>query len=473
MTRRLPRFWLWLIIIVVAGFGLRVASMALWAPTKVPSGPLIDCPRYKVYLCGDAVYYHEAGNLLADGKGFIDPYRYLFGATEQVPLADGTTVEVVTPVGHLEPTAGHPPMYVMYLGAFSALGLRSVAAHQIASILLGSASILLAGLLGRSWRNERTGLIAAVLTAIYANIWINDTAVMSETAAIFFTFVATLFGLRFLRDPSRKNAAIFAVAGSFAALSRAELVLFVPILAAVVLWRAPLPWRERFLRYGIAGIVCCAVLAPWVIRNNLVMKERVTLSDGSGTVMVQANCDETYYGRHLGYWSLPCGYPQPFGPNGELLDESQRDVVVRARATEYISNHKARLITVVVPARIGRVWGLYEPLEQIRLDIGEGRPSIPAKLGFLQYLIFAPAAIAGAVIQWRRREPVLVIGLWAVLATITAATAFGTTRYRTAAEVSIVMFAAITIEALWLIVQRRRSASIPPNVDTDELAPTP
>jgi hypothetical protein len=156
-----------------------------------------------------------------------------------------------------------------------------------------------------------------------------------------------------------------------------------------------------------------------------------------------------------------------------LLDESQRDVVVRARATEYISNHKARLITVVVPARIGRVWGLYEPLEQIRLDIGEGRPSIPAKLGFLQYLIFAPAAIAGAVIQWRRRQPVLVIGLWAVLATITAATAFGTTRYRTAAEVSIVMFAAITIEALWLIVQRRRNVSTPPNVDNDELVPTP
>ena len=473
MTRRLSRFWVCLIVIVIAGFGIRVASMALWAPSKVPETALLDCPSYKVYLCGDAVYYHDAANLLAEGKGFVDPYRYLYGAKEQVPLADGTTVEVVTPVGHLEPTAGHPPVYVMYLGMFSALGLKSVASHQLASILLGSASIVLAGLLGRSWRNERVGLIAAFLTATYANIWINDTAVMSETAAIFFTFVASIFGLRFVRNPSRKNAAIFAAAGAFAALSRAELVLFVPILAAVVLWRAPLRWRERFLRYGIAGVVCCAVLAPWVIRNNIVMHERVTLSDGSGTVMVQANCDETYYGAHLGYWSLPCGYPQPFGPNGELLDESQRDVVVRERATDYISAHKSRLVTVVIPARIGRVWGLYEPLEQIRLDIGEGRPSIPAKLGFLQYLILAPAAIAGAVIQWRRRQPVLVIGLWAVLATVTAATAFGTTRYRTAAEVSIVMFAAITIEALWLLLQRRRNASTSPNVDTDDFVAAP
>jgi len=457
MKRRPSRFWIALIAIVIAGFGIRMTSMVLWAPTKVPEKVILGCTSFKVYVCGDSLYYHSAANLLADGKGFIDPYRYRYGGAEQVTLADGRTVTIETPVGHVEPTAGHPPAYVIYLGVFSALGFRSVAAHQIASIMLGSASILLAGLLGRSLRNEKTGLIAAFLTATYANIWINDTAVMSETAAIFFTFIATIFGLKFVRDPSRRNAAIFALAGALAALSRAELLLFLPIVAAVALWRAPLPWRERFIRYGIAGVVCCAVLAPWIIRNNVVMEERVTLSDGTGTVLVQANCDDTYYGPHIGYWSLPCGNPQPHGPNGELLDESQRDVVVRARATDYISRHKTRLITVVVPARIGRMWGLYEPLEQIRFDIGEGRPSLPAKLGFVQYVVLVPAAIGGALLQWRRRQPVLVIGLWAVLATITAATAFGTTRYRTAAEVSIVIFASITFEWIWTWIDSKRS----------------
>ena len=445
MTSRISRFWVCLLLIVLAGFAGRLVSLSLWGPKATTD------------LGGDAVYYHEAANLLADGKGFIDPYRYLYGGKEQVTLADGRVVEVVTPVGHVEPTAGHPPVYVVFLGAFSSLGLRSVASHQIVSILLGSASILLAGLLGRSLRNERTGLLAAFLTAIYANIWINDLVVMSETAAIFFTFVATLFGLRFVRTPSRGNAAIFAVAGAFAALSRVELLLFLPIVAAVALWRAPLSWKERALRYAIAGVVCCAVLAPWVIRNNLVMEEPITLSDGTGTVMVQANCDDTYYGPHLGYWSLRCGDPQPHGPNGELLDESQRDVVVRERATNYISSHKTRLVTVIIPARIARMWGLYEPLEQVRLDIGEDRPAIPAKLGFVEYVILAPAAIAGALIQWRRRQPVLVIGLWAVLATITAATAFGTTRYRTAAEVSIVVFAAITLEWIWMWIDSKRT----------------
>jgi 4-amino-4-deoxy-L-arabinose transferase-like glycosyltransferase len=381
-----------------------------------------------------------------------------------VNLADGRVVEVITQVGHVEPTAGHPPVYVMYLGVFSALGFTSLGAHQAASIVLGAASIVLAGLLGRSWRNERVGLIAAFLTAVYANIWVNDLVVMSETAAIFFTFVATLFGLQFVRQPSRGNAALFAVAAALAALSRAELLLFLPIVAAVALWRAPLPWKERIFRYAIAGVVCCLVLAPWVIRNNMVMEEPLTLSDGTGTVMVQANCDDTYYGKHLGYWSLRCGSPQPYGPNGELLDESQRDVVVRERAIAYISNHKTRLVTVVVPARIARMWGLYQPLEQVRLDIGEGRPSIPAKLGFIQYVVLVPLALFGFVLQWRRKQPVLVVGLWAVLATVTAATAFGTTRYRTAAEVSLVMFAAISLEYLWAVASTRwshRSAGVP------------
>ena len=452
MSRRLSRFWVVLGLIVVVGLAGRLVSMNLWAP------------KTGLDLGGDAVYYHEAANLLADGKGFIDPYRYLFGGSEQVNLPDGRIVEVITPVGHIEPTAGHPPVYVLYLGAFSKLGFSSIAAHQFASILLGAASIVLAGLLGRSWRNERVGLIAATFTAVYANIWINDIVLMSETAAIFFTFATTFFGLRFVRQPSRGNAALFAAAAALAALSRAELLLFLPIVAAVALWKAPLPWKERMLRYTIAGVVCCVVLAPWVIRNNMVMEEPLTLSDGTGTVMVQANCDDTYYGKHLGYWSLRCGDPQPYGPNGELLDESQRDVVVRERATSYISNHKTRLVTVIVPARIARMWGLYQPLEQVRLDIGEGRPSIPAKLGFIQYVLLVPLALFGVVLQWRRKQPVLVVGLWAVLATITAATAFGTTRYRTAAEVSIVMFAAISLEYLWAIASTwwsRRNAVAP------------
>ena len=453
MTRRFSRFAVALALIAALGLGVRLVSIAVWAP---------DTPSQ---IGGDALFYREVAKLIADGKGFTEPYRYLFGGQETVTLADGTTKVVVTPKGHEEPTAGHPPIYPLYLALFAKLGLRTLLEQQIVSALLGTVSVVLAGLLGRSLLSPRVGLIAAGLTAVYANIWISDGLLLSETAALVFVFATTMAGLRFWRSPTMRNGVLLGVVGALAALSRAELVLYTPIIVVVALLRAPVAWRDRFLRAVVTGLVFLAVMAPWIIRNNLVMEERVTLSDGSGTVLVQSNCDETYYGYKLGFWSLECGGSQPHGPNGELLDESQRDVVVRQRGMDYISNHTTRLVTAVVPARIGRMWGFFRPRQTMQFDVDEGRPWFPAWLGFWQYLALLPFAIGGLVVQWRRKQPVLVVGLWAVLATVTAATAFGISRYRIAAEVSIVMFAAIAIDALMRRSMDRLRTDTTPSMD--------
>ncbi len=446
--RRPSRFALALFAISLLGLGIRVGFMV--AERSTPLG-------------GDAIYYSKAAGLVADGKGFIDPFRYLYGSEETITLANGETKTVTIPIGHIEPTAGHPPVYVLYLAAFAKLGMRSALSLKLASVLLGLASIVLAGLLGRELRSERLGLIAAFLTAVYANIWINDIVLMSECAALVMVFLVTLFGVKFWRAPTLRNGVWFALAGALAALSRAELLLYMPIIGAVALLKVRLPWMDRARIYAVMGVVCIAALAPWVIRNNLVMKNRVTLSDGAGTVLVQANCDHTYYGDeqgdHIGGWYLYCGSrTQPYGPNGELLDESQRDVVVRKQAMEYISSHVGRLVTVVVPARVGRMWSVYQPIDQMRTEIVERRPALPSWIGFWQYVFLMPFVFAGIVIQWRRREPVLVLLLWAALVTFTAATAFGNLRYRTAAEITVVMFAAISFDAIWGAMSRSRTA---------------
>ena len=406
-------------------------------------------------LSGDARYYHEAANLLADGKGFIDPVRHEFaGRTIDIVTGTGEPRTITLPDPFDVPTAGHPPAYVVYLAFFSALGVDSTEGHRVASALLGGVSILLAGFAGRELLRGRAhadeaGLVAAAVTATYGFVWINDGLVMSETAAIVVAFATTLVGLRFVHAPTRRRALWFGMCGALAALTRAELVLYLPIVAAVVLVRASLPWRERILRYGIAGLVAVVCISPWVIRNLVVFDEPVVLSNGAGTVLVQANCDATYYGAELGYWDLACGEPQPYGPRGEILDEAQRDKVVRERALDYIGSHQQRLITVVVPRRVGRMWGVYRPLHQIDLDVlVEARARKVSLLSFAQYVMLAPCAIVGAVLSRRRRIPLLATGLWAILATITAASTFGNTRYRTAAEVSIVLLASVTIVAV-------------------------
>ncbi|MCU0274809.1 MAG: glycosyltransferase family 39 protein, partial [Acidimicrobiales bacterium] len=179
-------------------------------------------------LSGDAIGYHHNANLLADGRGFIEPFRYIYGGQEDVVLADGTTRTVITPVGHEEPTAGHPPAWTVILSVASFLGFTSVFAHQLVGAVVGTLTIPMAGILGRELVSERVGLITAGLTAVYAFIWLNDGLVMSETAAILAATAATWAGVRFWREPTLRHAAVFGLLGGLGALSRAEMVLYLP-----------------------------------------------------------------------------------------------------------------------------------------------------------------------------------------------------------------------------------------------------
>ena len=195
-------------------------------------------------LSGDASSYHLAANLWADGLGFPEPLRHLFGGMDTVLVDGGATTVVQTPIGHVEPTAGHPPIWTMILGVASFLGATSIIAQQFVAVLMGLPAIVLMGLLGREVRSERLGLLAAALTAVYAFIWVNDGLLMAETAAIGAATATMLMGVRFWRAPTVRSAAVLGLVGGVAALTRAELVLFLPLVAGVVLFRSTLPWRS-------------------------------------------------------------------------------------------------------------------------------------------------------------------------------------------------------------------------------------
>ncbi|MBF43547.1 MAG: glycosyltransferase family 39 protein [Acidimicrobiales bacterium] len=411
-------------------------------------------------LSGDASSYHLAANLWADGLGFPEPLRHLFGGMDVVLVDEAATTVVQTPIGHVEPTAGHPPIWTMILGVASFLGATSIVAQQFVAVLMGLPAIVLMGLLGREVRSERLGLLAAALTAVYAFIWVNDGLLMAETAAIATATATMLMGVRFWRAPTVRSAAVLGLVGGVAALTRAELVLFLPLVAGVVLLRSTLPWRARLVRYTVCGLAALLLCLPWFIRNTLAFDTPVLFSNGMGTVLVQANCDATYHGPDLGYWNLECGLPTPYGRDGSLLNEVERDEVARDRAAAYVSDNRGRLLSVVVPARIGRMWGVYEPIGQLRRDVLADRRSFAVSaLGLVQFTMLVPAAAAGIVLVGRRRGPLLVLAAWIPIATLTAASAFGNTRYRTAAETSIVILAAVAIDAAFGWWTDRRGAS--------------
>ena len=405
-------------------------------------------------LSGDAFYYHEAARLLADGFGFVEPYRYLHGGAQELLFVTepNTVIETANsalPVGHVEPTAGHPPLWVLILGAVSWLGFDTVLSHQITGAVVGTAAVAAVGWAGRQVGGDRVGLLAATLAAGYAFLWLNDGLVMSESLVILLVAIATGVAVQFHRLPEWRGVLVLGLVGGLAALTRAELLLFLPLAALPVLRQSSLPFSRRAVRYVAVGVVAGALLAPWVGRNLGQFENQVIISNGLGILVAQTNCDATYYGDKQGYWEYLCGLPQPVGVHGEPVDESQRDAEYRRRGLDYASSHWARLATNAIPKRIGRLWGVYAPIEQLRADkLVEGRAFALSMLGLLQYWALVPIGVLGVRILWRSGRPLLPLLAWPLVATVVAALTMGATRYRVPAEVSLVLLSAVALDSL-------------------------
>src|SRR4051812_20563885 len=168
--------------------------------------------RGRLKLNGDAAYYHWQSNDLAHGLWFIDPGQYHW-------------------YGRITPSAGHPPVYLLYLAAVSRFIGQSELTHRLASCLLGGAAIFVIGLVGRELADERVGLLGAAGAAVYAHLWINDEMLMSESAYVLTSALMVLCALWFWKRPSLGRAALMGAGIALAALTRAEAALLFPLLA--------------------------------------------------------------------------------------------------------------------------------------------------------------------------------------------------------------------------------------------------
>lgn len=419
-------------------------------------------------LNGDAFYYHHASQLLVDGLGFTEPYRYIFGGAQELlfledPSYLAETTNQNLPVGHIEPTAGHPPLWVFFLAFPVFIGLDSIFIQQIFSSLIGALGVFAIGWAAREIVGEKSGLIAAGVASVYAFLWLNDGLLMSETLVI--PIVAILIGLsaRLYYKNSYYLLITFAVLGGLAVLTRAELIIAIPFFALPILRNSSQTLKKRLVRCSLAGLIVVAIIMPWVIRNLVQFEEPVFLSNGSGILLAQTNCDATYFGDKQGYWEYLCGLPQPVGEDGKPTDESVRDKEYRSRGIDYAIEHKGRLFGNVIPKRMARLWGFYSPIEQLRADkLVEGRNFRLSLIGLFQYYALIPLSIFGLIRLKKKQGSLLPLVTIPLISTLLAAVSMGTTRYRVSAEISLIIFAAFGIQFLF---ERIRSFNTKGNQD--------
>jgi len=435
----------WLGLVTGVGLGVRLATV-LGRHTPLPHN--------------DAYFYHASANLLAAGLGFINPFDYdLHGAHQHVA------------------TAAFPPMFTFALFPASLAGFTSFFAHQVWSCVIGAAGVALCGIAGREIAGDRAGLVAAAIAAVYPNLWISDALVMSEALTPAVVALVLWAAYRFWRRPRPLPALALGAAVGVAALSRDELSLLVPFVVLPLALLARLPWRRRLVLAGAGALASALVVAPWVGYNLSRFKEPTFISTGLGVTLVSANCRATWYGPDVGYWSFPCALHAPIQPKSATVDESVQDLEGRHIAWRFITAHPGRIPAVAL-ARIGRTFGLFHPLEQIRLDVGgDGRPYRWALIGLGTYYALCVLAVGGVVSLRRRGVPVFPLLAVGAVVVMSVVVTFGQTRYRSPFEVSLVLLAAAAIDhaAGWLGGRRAaRRAFVtgwPPRLDQDGSEP--
>jgi 4-amino-4-deoxy-L-arabinose transferase-like glycosyltransferase len=408
---QLPRsFGARLALLAGAGFAIRLGYTLAFS--------------HGVPVTGDALVFHLVGHSLSVGDGFFRP------PDPELPAALGTGV-----------TAEHPPLFELLIGGLDLVGLNTVSAQKAFMCFVGTGTVALIGLSGRTVAGERAGLIAAGIAALYPFLWVADGSLMSESLYGALIAAVLLVALLFARQPTFRLALALGALIGLAALTRGEgLILIMLLLLPLILTRR-VPWD---LRAGLAGAALAAVvlvLSPWLVRNAVTFDDPVLLSTDSSAVFAGANCQTTYHGNYLGLWDFRCYGSLPPG------DESEKASEYRRRGLRHARDQAGRW-PVVVAARLGRVWDFYRPFQQVHYEYFEGRSRTASRLGLVIYYPLLLLAVAGAVILRRRRATLLPLLALPLTVSVTAALVYGLTRFRFAAEPALVVLAAVTVDSV-------------------------
>jgi 4-amino-4-deoxy-L-arabinose transferase-like glycosyltransferase len=230
-----------------------------------------------------AIALRAAAMLIGSGR-FQDPDNYLPLASS---LAEGHGL-----AWNGRPTAYRPPLYPLILAPIvKVLGRRAVLGVAVFHLALGAGTVVLTALTARRWGlRDRRVLAAALVTACEPVLLWQSRFVMTETLGTFLLALA-------LAATTAKGFRGSVLAGAclgLAGLCRPSLLPGAGLISAGALVAAPGGRRERIVRSLTLGLAIIAVLAPWALRNALVLGEPVWTTTHGGYTLALGN-NEVYY----------------------------------------------------------------------------------------------------------------------------------------------------------------------------------
>ena len=317
------------------------------------------------------------------------------------------------------------PVPGLYFAAIYSVFGVSIRAVQIANVLLGVLTVWLAYDLVRRSFGDLSAFLAASFVSFYPLLLLYTGHLLSETLVIML-IALTLWLIWVLRDHAALWFAPIGIVLGLATLTR-ETAL--PIAVLVGVWTFAIRRSEPWLRRCLPGLVMLAfvvlTIAPWVIRNYMVLGRFVPLTTAGGWNLWVANnpqADGTTKVAQKAYRI----------PEVAALPEVERGRVYQQRALQFIEDHPGQFLRLMLRRWLW-LWHFgYH---------GEGL----AEIAFLAiYLPMLALAAMGAWAGWRsNRDATLLLLVVPVSVTAVSMVFVPSGRYRLLAELIICMLAGI------------------------------
>jgi 4-amino-4-deoxy-L-arabinose transferase-like glycosyltransferase len=317
-------------------------------------------------------------------------------------------------------------------------------------VLIGVIVVGLVGLLGWMLWGRRVGLIALGLGAVYIPLVLVSGVVISEPLYTALMLGAICAVLRWRTHGGLPMLAAAGMLAGLAALTRENGVIVLAGVAALALTGRDSRGRPHRLRAPLLVIaVGVLTIAPWTIRNAVVMRGFLPISDESGPTLVgtynplsQANRSEP--GSWTGRVSRLPMYREAFL---EAPAHSQITLgsIMEHDAITYAADHPAYIGTVFWQNTLR----LFELHGTARIRWGAGTIGLPPGItvdGAIMFYCVALLALAGVFVPATRRAPraLWIIPVLQFLTTVLVNAE--TPRFRTPLEPFILLLAALSLD---------------------------
>lgn len=361
--------------------------------------------------------------------------------------------------GSRGPTAYFPPAFPYFLAAVDLIGGHrtprgaAVEPARLAQAVLGTATVALVGLVALEVFGGLVALAALAIAAVYPALIELSATVYAENLLIPLILAAIWAALRARRSarPYRWVLAAGVLTGLATLAHQNGIVVLFALLPAVwAIRRAPLVL--------IAATVLA--IAPWTIRNAVVMHRFIPVSDETGLTLAgtynptSAHDPQIPYRWH-DYKSIPAD--AALDREASRLSEPQLDSKFRSRALHYIGHHPlAPLAAAYHNTR--RLLEVESSLAWRASTYNIGVPRSTARVGVLGFWLVALLAVLGASTVAARRAP---RWLWITPLLLYLSVVFvngETPRFRSPIDPFLIMLAGCALASVFTRIRARIAA---------------